>query len=246
MTPAGSRGPDRPQSASLSQTIDVETPELVVFSYTIAGVGSRALAALIDAVICLGAILALLFVLAAVSPTRTEQSRGGVFDAWAAAIVGIAIFCVLWGYYVLFEGLADGQTPGKRMLRLRVVRDGGYSITFGASAVRNIVRFVDMQPIALYAVGLFGVIVSKQGKRLGDMVAGTLVVKEDLVQQPKPANAEADAAAPQPAPGLAPALHTLLSDAEYELLEQFIQRQHTLDEEHRNALAARLVERLSA
>jgi uncharacterized RDD family membrane protein YckC len=161
MTLPGSRGPDRPQSlSSISQTIDVETPELVVFSYTIAGVGSRALAALIDAVICLGAILALLFVFVAVSPVRAEQSQRGVFDAWAAAILGIAIFCVLWGYYVLFEGLADGQTPGKRMLRLRVVRDGGYSVTFGASAVRNLVRFVDIQPGLFYTVGMLTWLVS--------------------------------------------------------------------------------------
>src|SRR5690349_9476545 len=238
MTPAGSRGPDRPQSASLSQTIDVETPELVVFSYTIAGVGSRALAALIDAVICLGAILALLFVLAAVSPTRTEQSRGGVFDAWAAAIVGIAIFCVLWGYYVLFEGLADGQTPGKRMLRLRVVRDGGYSVTFGASAVRNLVRIVDIQPALFYAVGMLSVIFSKSGKRLGDIVAGTIVVREGLVKQLAPREAGQPSEAPAP-------LDAMLTEDEYVVLERFIERRGTLDAGRRDALAAQLAVRVA-
>src|SRR5690348_9718516 len=238
MTPAGSRGPDRPQSASLSQTIDVETPELVVFSYTIAGVGSRALAALIDAVICLGAILALLFVLAAVSPTRTEQSRGGVFDAWAAAIVGIAIFCVLWGYYVLFEGLADGQTPGKRMLRLRVVRDGGYSVTFGASAVRNLVRFVDIQPGLFYTVGMLSVIFSKSGKRLGDIVAGTIVVREGLVRQLAPSESA-------PVDGAAASLDTALTEDEFIVLERFMERRGSLDGDRRVALAAQLAARLA-
>ncbi|HEX7937640.1 MAG TPA: stage II sporulation protein M, partial [Gemmatimonadaceae bacterium] len=230
--------------APLGQTVDVETPELVVLNYTIAGVGSRTYAALIDYLIVVVALLVIDIGVLTLVP-KAGSAIGNSSSAWSIALIVIVQFAVLWGYYVVFEALNDGQTPGKRSQRLRVVRDGGYSITFGASAVRNIVRFVDMQPIAFYAVGLFGVIVSKQGKRLGDMVAGTLVVKEDLVQQPKPANTDADAAAPQPAPGMAPALHTLLSDAEFELLEQFIQRQHTLDEEHRNALAARLVERLS-
>src|SRR5436853_7199681 len=81
--------------SSLAQTIDVETPELVVFSYTIAGVGSRALAALIDALLCIGAILAIVFTLVAVSPVRSERAaQPGVFDAWAAAIVVLAVFCV--------------------------------------------------------------------------------------------------------------------------------------------------------
>ncbi|HZI42416.1 MAG TPA: stage II sporulation protein M [Gemmatimonadaceae bacterium] len=216
----------------------METPELVVFSYTIAGVGSRALAALIDAVICLGAILALLFVLAAVSPTRTEQSRGGVFDAWAAAIVGIAIFCVLWGYYVLFEGLADGQTPGKRMLRLRVVRDGGYSVTFGASAVRNLVRFVDIQPGLFYTVGMLSVIFSKSGKRLGDIVAGTIVVREGLVRQLAPSESA-------PVDGAAASLDTALTEDEFIVLERFMERRGSLDGDRRVALAAQLAARLA-
>jgi len=124
---------------------------------------------------------------------------------------------------VLFEALADGQTPGKRLQRLRVVRDGGYSVTFGASAVRNVVRLVDMQPFVLYGVGLVSLIVTSRasGWRHG---AGTLVVKEDLVPPlalPLDELAEPDA--------LLPALHTGLTDAEYTLLDRFIQRQRELD-----------------
>src|SRR5436309_12865978 len=125
--------------SSLAQTIDVETPELVVFSYTIAGVGSRALAAIIDALICLVILIALGLFLSTLQPPRGAGTpSAGVLDAWATAIFSFAVFCLLWGYYVILEGLADGQTPGKKLLRLRVVRDGGYSVTFGASAVRNL------------------------------------------------------------------------------------------------------------
>ena len=240
MTLPGSRGPERTQTgASLSQTIDVETPELVVFSYTIAGVGSRALAALIDSLICLGAILVLMFALVAVSGSRSERpTQPGVFDAWAAAIVGIAIFCVLWGYYVLFEGLADGQTPGKRLLHLRVVRDGGYSVTFAASAVRNLVRIVDIQPALFYAVGMLSVIFSKSGKRLGDIVAGTIVVREGLVKQLAPREAGQSSEAPAP-------LDAMLTEDEYVVLERFIERRGTLDAGRRDALAAQLAVRVA-
>ena len=102
-------------------------------------------------------------------------------------------FVVLWGYYLLFEGLSDGQTPGKRMLRLRAVRDGGYSVGFPASAVRNLLRIIDLQPVFTYLVGITSVAVSKSGQRLGDLVAGTIVVREALVPQPRRNAAEAAA-----------------------------------------------------
>src|SRR5947209_10259439 len=92
-------------ASSLVQTIDVETPELVVFSYTIAGVGSRALAALIDSLLCIALMLTILFGIGVMSPRSSARATPGAFEAWAAAIFIFAMFCVFWGYYVLFEGL---------------------------------------------------------------------------------------------------------------------------------------------
>jgi uncharacterized membrane protein SpoIIM required for sporulation/uncharacterized RDD family membrane protein YckC len=224
--------------SSLTQTIDVETPELVVFSYTIAGIGSRALAAVIDSLICIAAIIGIMISLAAVTPRRTGTGTGGIFDALAVAIVVFAIFCLLWGYYVLFEGLADGQTPGKRLLRLRVVRDGGYSVTFAASAVRNLIRVVDIQPIPCYAVGIITALFSKSGKRLGDIVAGTIVVREALVRQLAP-----PASAPIPE-RVAATLDAALTEEEYSVLERFMDRRGTLDGERRTLLAEQLATRL--
>jgi uncharacterized membrane protein SpoIIM required for sporulation/uncharacterized RDD family membrane protein YckC len=229
----------RARASSLSQTIDVETPELVVLSYTIAGVGSRALAALIDSLICIATIVLIMIGLAISSTRRGVSATPGVFDAWAAAVFVLAIFCVIWGYYVLFEGLADGQTPGKRLLRLRVVRDGGYSVTFGASAVRNLVRLVDIQPIPSYAVGIVTIMFSKSGKRLGDIVAGTIVVREALVREVAPASAPVAAGAPS-------SFDTALTEDEFTVLERFMDRRGSLDAGRRTALATQLVARLSA
>ena len=228
----------RARASSLSQTVDVETPELVVFSYTIAGVGSRALAAVIDSLICIATIILIMIGLAISSTRRAAGATPGVFDAWAAAIFVLAVFCVIWGYYVLFEGLADGQTPGKRLLRLRVVRDGGYSVTFGASAVRNLVRLVDIQPIPSYAVGIVTIMFSKSGKRLGDIVAGTIVVREALVREIAPPSTPVSASAPS-------SMDTALTEDEFTVLERFMERRDSLDPERRTALASQIAARLT-
>jgi uncharacterized membrane protein SpoIIM required for sporulation/uncharacterized RDD family membrane protein YckC len=226
--------------ARLSNTIEVETPELVVLTYTIAGVGSRAYAAIIDYVICF-----LIVIVADIGITVFIAKTGNLFrgssTAFAISMIVLIQFAVLWGYYVLFEALADGRTPGKRLHRLRVVRDGGYSVTFGASAVRNLMRIIDMQPGLFSGVGLVSVIASKQGKRLGDMAAGTIVVQEGFVRKPPRAQAPAGFRS-----GATPArLQAALSAPEYDLLERFVQRQHELDPDRRTALAAQLAERLA-
>ena len=114
-------------------------------------------------------------------------------------------FAILWGYYLLCEGLFDGRTLGKRLLGLRAVRDGGYSVGFAASAVRNLMRIVDLQPVFTYLVGIAGIAISKSGKRLGDVVAGTIVVREAMVRQPvaRPPEAATETDAPSPATTLA-------------------------------------------
>src|SRR5258705_186794 len=156
---------------SFEQTVDVETPELVVLTYSVAGIGSRAMAAITDLVIVVAA-----FVLIGLAALAMRLTRGfvyvGVSSTWGTALLILAQFALLWGYYVLFEGLMDGQTPGKRFHRIRVVREGGYSVTFGVSAVRNLIRIIDMQPVFFYLVGMASVLLTKQGRRLGDLVAG--------------------------------------------------------------------------
>jgi uncharacterized membrane protein SpoIIM required for sporulation/uncharacterized RDD family membrane protein YckC len=225
---------------SLTQTVDIETPELVVLSYTIAGLGSRVSAALIDLIIC--AVVMMAFVIGTIilaahskqSPPQSTQST-----AWAFAIIILFQFVILWGYYLLFEGFNDGQTPGKRLLRLRAVRDGGYSIGFAASAVRNLMRIVDLQPVFSYAIGIGSVLFTKSGKRLGDIVAGTIVVRESFVHQPMkpaaPVASEAVATAP---------LSAQLSDDEFRLLERWAERRNSLEPQRRRELTAQVAARL--
>jgi uncharacterized membrane protein SpoIIM required for sporulation/uncharacterized RDD family membrane protein YckC len=223
----------------LEQTVDVETPELVLLSYSIAGVGSRVLAALTDYAICLVALVALVIAMVALSPF---PSRSASSVSWAAAVLILAQFAVLWGYYVLFEGLMDGQTPGKRIHRLRVVREEGFSVTFGVSAVRNLVRIVDMQPAFFYLVGLGSILVTRRGQRLGDLVAGTIVVREAL-------RPPAIAAPPTPSSmdaADAPALQTALSEDEFRVLDRFVDRSRALDPLRRAALAGQLSQRFAA
>lgn len=224
--------------SDLTQSVDIETPELVVVSYTIAGLGSRVYAAILDLLICVVLFVGTIVAVVAMSSSDSDNSIGNpMTTAWAMAITVFMQFVILWGYYLLFEGLADGQTPGKRLLRIRVVRDGGYSVGFSASAVRNLMRIVDLQPVFTYAVGIVSIAVSKSGKRLGDIVAGTLVVRETMVAQPtRPIARRADAA---PTP-----IHAQLDDQEFLLLQRWSERRNDLDPDRRRALTSQVADRL--
>jgi uncharacterized membrane protein SpoIIM required for sporulation len=223
---------------SFEQTVDVETPELVVVSYSIGGIGSRVLAALTDLAICLGLMFMLFIAVAVLAPRGLTPVVGAASASWGMAILILAQFALLWGYYVLFEGFMDGQTPGKRIHHLRVVREGGYSVTVGVSAVRNLVRILDMQPAFFYLVGLGSLLVTKHGRRLGDLVAGTLVVREEVRASSTPMARGRE-------PLAAAALQTSLSEDEYVVLSRFVERWSTLEPLRRATLAAQLAQRFA-
>ncbi len=231
-------------TARYEQQVDIETPEQVVVSYTLAGVGARSAAALIDYAIVWTLIIGfwtLLVMLAnSIAPdpahsadTTNTQMSGAV----AISIVLLVSFAIQWGYYVLFEALWDGQTPGKRRLGIRVVQDGGYSVSFSASAVRNIARVVDMQPGFLYSVGIASAVISKTGKRLGDMMAGTIVVRERLRKGARLDFGEGTGARE---------LVATLSDSDFVLLDRFVGRLESLEAERRAIIIARLAQRFGA
>src|SRR6185312_8820006 len=219
---ASTRGPAR-SVASLDQQVDVETPEQVVLSYTLAGVGARAAAAIIDFVAISFIIIAFVISVSLLAklgqsgpkPTPEESST------WAVAIFILVIFALEWGYYVLFEALWDGQTPGKRLLHIRVVQDGGYSVSFGASAVRNIARIIDGQPGFLYGVGVIAAVFNRSGKRLGDMMAGTFVVQERIERAPVVPDVTVESSTSVP-------VMAALSAGEYDVLERFLSRSASL------------------
>ena len=239
----GTGGPTatlRSTGVRLEQRIEIETPEQVVFGYTVAGIGSRAAAALLDHLI-LSLITLVLWVgfafLATSLPVISEAIRSAI-GSWAFALVILLQFAFFWGYFVFFEAVWDGQTPGKRRMGIRVVQDGGYSVSVAASAIRNLARIVDMQPGFVYAVGLVTAASARSGKRLGDMLAGTIVVHERVLNAPtlEATNAPPDGALPS-------TLVVALSEQEYELLGRFLARRASLDVERRRALTEQLAER---
>ncbi|MDQ6737476.1 MAG: stage II sporulation protein M [Gemmatimonadota bacterium] len=217
--------------------VEVETPEQVSLSYSVAGIGSRGAAAALDALICLGILIAggaIMLIAASYSGVKTAQ-RMPMSGAWLMAFWIIVQFVITWGYYVLFEGIWDGQTPGKRLMKLRVVRDGGFSVTFGASAVRNLLRVVDA--FGVYLVAIIVAMTNRSRKRLGDIVAGTFVIREERQQ----------AVRSQP-PGKSRDSRTTfarLSDEEYTVLERFMGRRLTLDPARRDAIVTQLSARVS-
>lgn len=160
------------------QQLQIETPENVVFGYEVAGIGSRFMATMIDSL-----ILMLLFVLGAVAGgflTSSAESLISGSAGWIAAIFTIITFLIFFGYYVIFETVWNGQTPGRRMFGLRVVDLEGVPIGLAAAAIRNLVRLIDFLPL-FYGLGVVVMFINSQSRRLGDLAAGTLVVHDRQV-----------------------------------------------------------------
>ena len=166
----------------MERSVSVRTPEAIAFYYDLAGLGSRFLALLVDMIIQFVAAF-LLFIAAiegAGSAATLARSLHIAEKAMASTVfaVGILLFFVLfYGYFVFFEKLWNGQTPGKRLLGIRVVRDGGYPVELVGSIIRNLVRIVE-QILGFYVISVISMLLSSENKRLGDYAAGTIVVRD--------------------------------------------------------------------
>lgn len=199
----------------------------------LAGLGSRMVATIVDTFV-IGATLVALWVIGLLF---SAGDLGGV----AAALLSVASFLVLFGYGVAFETLASGRTPGKRAAGLRVVRSGGEPPGFLASAIRNLLRLIDIMP-GFYAVGAVAIFVSSRNQRLGDLAAGTLVVRERRARSTVPTMpatsdwAEADRYAAWDVTGI--------TVFELVTVRRFLERRHDLDPSARARLARDLATRL--
>src|SRR2546429_147505 len=231
------RAPTVPQ---FTRRLGIETPEHLVLELELAGLGSR-----MAATVCDAGLLVLAFVLLGVGiqllPTPTGGDADGPWSTLAAIVLILTVFLLFWGYFLLFEALNDGRTPGKRLMGIRVVMDTGHPLTFTAAAVRNLVRIVDMQPLFTYQVGLAFVLFHAQNKRLGDMVAGTVVVRdrpENLQLATAPAGSTREPEALEAGP-------PELADEEFRLLDQLLERLQGLEGAVRHRLTAELVARFA-
>jgi uncharacterized RDD family membrane protein YckC len=225
------------------------TPENVELRYPIAGVGSRLVAASIDytilvvgeivisfAVVFFAALLARLF------PLPSPDSPAGATAASFASIgfAVILIFLAWWGYFVLFELIWNGQTPGKRMLGIRVVRADGQSLSAGTSLVRNALRAIDV----FLLIGVLVMLLDGASRRLGDFAAGSLVVREprragaDELERVHIPPAPADRVDVFPNPGGLTMQH-------YILVRDYFSRRDRMPDARADALAADLARRLA-
>ena len=160
---------------ALDTFAEVETPERVVFRHRIAGPVVRGFAYLLD----LGLRLLLLTILSQVLMLGTTPAHHS--DSASTGLWLVVLFVMEWGYFVFFEAIWNGQSPGKRILGLRVIKEGGTPIGYIDSVLRNLLRTADFLPL-LYFVGLLVMARDHRFRRLGDRVAGTLVVMETKPQ----------------------------------------------------------------
>lgn len=222
------------QPFDLRQRLGVETPEHVLLSFELAGLGTRAAAAAADLLVLGGAyfLIFLFFAAAGVSGFWT-----GGLGGWGTAVVVLVSGLGFFLYYALFEALWDGRTPGKRALGLRVVLDTGRPVTANAATVRNLVRIIDFMVPLGPLPGLAFVFFHRANKRLGDLAAGTIVVRDRvaawrLAPAPPPPTSEAVELGPPE-----------LVDQEFALLDRFLGRADQLLPAVRDRMAADLARR---
>jgi uncharacterized RDD family membrane protein YckC len=235
--------------------ISIDTPELVSIELPLAGIGSRFIALLVDYLIW-GAGLVVVVILAfLLLPALRTFNR--ISAQWAEAIVIFIVFLFNWGYFTLFEAFWNGRTPGKRVAKIRVIQRSGRSIGLVESMARNLVRYVDQLPF-FYAVGVITMFVTRQHQRLGDLAAGTLVVRDREPESPLWGDTGSrtftaqlfSAHAPIPEPHTAITLPVLgvskLSSADLEVLEGFFSRRLDMSMATRQALGLRIAAAIQA
>jgi uncharacterized RDD family membrane protein YckC len=249
------------ESKSYADQLNIETPEQVELRFPIAGIGSRFLAILTDSflqgVTLFFLILAFaLIVSAAPKVPGAVAALSGTGAKWFVAGVVLSYFLLYWGYYSLFEAFWNGQTPGKRLLKIRVIKDSGRQITLFEALARNLLRVIDMLP-SFYLIGVITMLCNREQKRLGDLVAGTIVVHErsdaqplmshnsrtftaSLYPQPLEAGRE-PVSSPVPADGVA-----RLDASDLNVIDTFFSRVLDLDLDKRAEIASRIADRMSA
>lgn len=164
-------------TTELSDQHSIDTPELVAIQFPLAGIGSRFLAVAVDYLIQSVVIVAIVLFFFLLPGTAGLGRVAAVSPKWAVAILILSVFLLQWGYFTLFEAFRNGQTPGKRLVHLRVIQQTGRPIGLFESLTRNLLRVIDSLPSG-YFVGALCILLTRRQQRLGDLAAGTLVVRE--------------------------------------------------------------------
>ncbi len=219
----------------LYEKLDVQTPEQISLQFSLAGLGSRALALLVDSLIQLVVTIAIALIIAYFG--RSLRLYWVWASNWMTAAVVFLFFCIYWGYFALFEILWSGQTPGKRQAQIRVISNSGRPITVFEGVSRNFLRAIDS--LFFYGVAALAAGLDKENRRLGDMVAGTVVVHD--TRNIEDTMWYADESRTAHAVGDVAGAITLI---EFQLIETFLARRLDLPPEVRQAQAEAIAERV--
>src|ERR1041385_535112 len=223
----------------------IETPERVPLHFALASIGNRFLACALDHTLQVLTIVIIAIGFTVLANYSSFENHVSNAPKWVKAVLIVILFLIFSGYFAFFEWIWNGQTPGKRILKLRVIREDGRPVTFWEAAVRNLLRTFDMMPAPFYSIGLISVFISLSDQRVGDMVAGTVGVREREAEAPafaqvfaspisdpalrrsfKPVNFSADI--------------NILTEPEIEVVETFLRRRWDLADMARQWMAWRV------
>lgn len=227
------------------ETLIIETPERVPLHFALASIGNRFLACAVDHAIQVFTIALMFIAFSILASVSSFGDRLSNAPKWVYALLVVIIFLLMTSYFAFFEWLWSGQTPGKRWLKLRVIREDGRPITFFEAVVRNLLRDFDIMPVPFYSIGLISVFASSKDQRIGDMVAGTVVVRER--EEEAPAFAQVFAS-PVSDPALRRSYRPVdftanvndLTESEIEVVETFLRRRWDLSDLPRQWMAWRV------
>ena len=166
------------------ETLVIETPERVPLHFALASIGNRFIACAIDHTIQIVGLISIVIVFLIISNAADIGNRLTNAPKWVIALLVIIQFVIIDGYFVIFEWVWRGQTPGKRIMKLRVIREDGRPISFYEAMIRNLLRVVDFIVPPFYSIGLVSVFATARDQRVGDLIAGTVVVREREAEAP--------------------------------------------------------------
>ncbi|MDQ2747873.1 MAG: RDD family protein [Acidobacteriota bacterium] len=236
------------------ETLIIETPERVQLEFALASIGNRFLAVAIDHAIQYFTIFVVAYVFLFVSGFTDGFRKTGAVSAfsempkWTIALMIIALFLIFAGYFIFFEWLWNGQTPGKRLLKLRVIREDGRPITLWEAMARNLLRIFDAVPgfvLPVYSIGLITIFASERDQRVGDLFAGTVVVRERSGEAPTFAETFADPISDAAFRRVSQPISlqadvAAVTESEIEVVEIFLRRRWDLTERQRIWMAWRV------
>jgi uncharacterized RDD family membrane protein YckC len=223
-------------------SVRVETPEHIDFDLEVAGLGNRFVAQLIDWLIKGLVIAGLLIVVGIFAAALNDGRSGSWLDSASNLFLAIMLLLMYAGFFIYdiyFEGYGNGQTPGKRIMGIRVVRDTGGPIDPASAAIRNLVGLADFLPI-FYLLGSFVILLNRRSQRLGDMAAGTIVIRERREEAASERLEFRVKKVADPNVALLPVHLDRCGAADIHLLHSFFWRYSTLERKERRRLARNL------